>query len=367
MQATGKGNSLLPAKHFNAGIINFALFVANERRVGRNQYLHIPREYLPMTEKDTVLEASIVRPSAPEIEFRLYTSSGFKESHIYISPLNPSRHESFLVKSLRLYETSCFVRDFNQHKPDDFENTALLILGTKVMMRVDRSEVEIRQARLTSDGSRVILHGTLTGDTNRGCIRIAKRFEEYRLDFVDHHARITYMKGIGDKVEVTYIRSSREPYQHIRVIDAKSLWQPKEGSNPNEAQRRILELDRSNMSRKEIRAWIDTEGSIDSSPPREGGPQINVSQKHREPLEAYAGGVAELGVRCMISRDKRTGQFVARIVDYEGVAKVISEVGPFRCPQRNEQVRRFIECLDMPRKERRRVVERAKKLLGLLT
>jgi hypothetical protein len=126
-----------------------------------------------------------------------------------------------------------------------------------------------------------------------------------------------------------------------------------------------LELDRSKMSRKEIRAWIDTEGSIDSSPPGEGGPQINVSQKYIEPLEAYVKGVAQLGVRCTISRDKRTGQYVARIIDYEGVAKVISEVGPFRSPRRNKQVRRFIEHLTMPRTERRRVIERAKKLLGL--
>jgi hypothetical protein len=283
MQVAGKGLSVLRAKHFDAGATGSTLFVATESKLGRNHYLHIPREHLPKTAKDTVLEASIARPSAPDKEFRLYTSSEFKDSHIYVSPLNPSRHESFLVKSLRPYEISCFVRDFNQHKPDDFENTELLLSGTKVSMRVDKSEVEIRQAKLTSDGSRAILHGSLIGDADRGGIRIAKRFEDYRLDFIDHHARITYMKGVGDKIEVTYSKSSREPYQHIRIIVAKSAWQSKKESNPNLVQRRILELDRTNMSRKEIRAWIDTEGSIDSSAPGEGGPQINVSQKHREP------------------------------------------------------------------------------------
>jgi hypothetical protein len=364
MRAGVKDKTLISTKQLNAREINFTPFIANESKVGRNHYLHVPEEYLPETRKGVILEANVARTSAPDKEFHLYTSLDFKDPHICISSLSPSRRETFLVKSLRPYEITCFVRDFNQHKSDDFESVTMSISDTRVLIKVDESEVEIKQPRLTSDGGGAILHGILDGAANRGTVRIAKRFDEYRFVFADHHAGITHMKGIGDKIEVTYSMCFREPYQHVRVIDARSLRQPWNPAN-NDANGRILELDRSDMSRKEIRAWIDTEGSIDSSPPGKGGPQINVSQKFREPLEAFVRGIEQLGVKCAIHRDKRTGQYVARIVDYVGVARVISEVGPFRCPQRNQQVRRLIEHLNMPRKERRRVAEKAKTLLGL--
>lgn len=53
----------------------------------------------------------------------------------------------------------------------------------------------------------------------------------------------------------------------------------------------------------------------------------------------------------------------AKITNMAGVAKVIREVGPFRTPQRREQVQRFKENLMIPRKERRQAVETARKLL----
>ena len=94
------------------------------------------------------------------------------------------------------------------------------------------------------------------------------------------------------------------------------------------------------------------------------GPQLAVTQKHREPLDVFARSVRELGVRCKVSRDGH-GCYVAKITDTEGVAKIIKEVGPFRTPQKCEQVRQFEEMLKRERKERRRVIERSKTLLGL--
>ncbi|HLQ21212.1 MAG TPA: LAGLIDADG family homing endonuclease, partial [Nitrososphaerales archaeon] len=128
---------------------------------------------------------------------------------------------------------------------------------------------------------------------------------------------------------------------------------------------KLLGLDRSKMSKEEIRAWIDTEGNIDAGVlGNKRGVQITVTQKHREPLDAFASGIAEMGVRCKIWQNNR-GLYEALIVDTEGVAKVIKEVGPFRTPQKREQVRLFMEKLQAPRRVRRRVIERSKKLLGL--
>lgn len=340
------------------------LFTGTESKVGRNHYLHIPREHLPPTKRGDILEARIARTSAIEKRFCLYTSSDFKDSHTYISSLNPTRHESFAVTSIGVYGVSNFVRDFNKHRPEDFANVMISESDGKVIMRVDKSEVEIIDPRLTADGSRAILHGILATDENRGSIRIAKRFETYQLVLADLHARIVQLKGFGSKIQICYMLTQREAFSHIHEIGAKEMEEATKFKTESQSNR-FLRLDCSNMSRKEIRAWIDTEGHIDSPPLGEGGPQINVSQKHREPLETFLRGVGEFGVRCSIARDKRTGQFVARIVDVEGVARVISEVGPFRTPQKNEQVRRFVEYLNLPRRERRRAIERARRLMDV--
>lgn len=311
-----------------------------------------------------VIEAKIAKASAPEKVFCLYTSLCFKNPHIYVSPLSPSHRELLLVMSLEPYGLSSFSLDFNLRKPDDFANITLSASDSKTKIRVDRSEVEIREPRLTSDGSRVILHGLVSDSKRHGGIRIARRLEEFRFDFAYSHARILRMKGLGGTIVVSYKLSSREPYSHVREIKADPIDQPGEPSQ-SYAEKRFIEIDRSRMSRNEIRAWIDTEGHIEAGFPGQGGAQIIVSQKYREPLDAFARGVGEFGVRCTIATDRRTGQYVARIVDIEGVARVISEVGPFRSPRKSEQVRRLIDYLVAPRKVRRRVVERAKGLLGL--
>jgi len=127
----------------------------------------------------------------------------------------------------------------------------------------------------------------------------------------------------------------------------------------------LLELDKSPLSRDEIRAWIDTEGHIESKPPPKSSAQIRVVQKHREPLDCSAESLEEMRARCKVVFDKSDECYVAKVFDVRGVAKVIREAGPFRTPQRRNQVRRLMENLTMARKARRRAIESSKMFLGL--
>jgi len=167
-------------------------------------------------------------------------------------------------------------------------------------------------------------------------------------------------------IEVAYVVSSREPDYRTRRISSISI-EPVRPKSEGEVKNRFTEIDSSNMTKKEIRAWIDTEGNIYSTSivGSRSGPEIRVVQKHREPLDVFARSVKEeIGVPCKVRRDKR-GLYAAVITSNEDVAKVIREVGPFRTPQKCEQVLRFEEKLKAPRKERRRAIERAKTILDL--
>lgn len=340
------------------------LFVAYETKGGPSNYLRFPRELLAKYGKEDILEARVARASAPEKQLRFYTNAGYADPHLNISHLKPTHREPFNFLSLEKYEVSDFVRDFNKKSPKDFRNVTLSDSDGIVTMKVDNNVVEVKHPKLIADGGRAILEGSLIENRKRGILRIAKSSETFDLHFADH-PRVVYMKANGSNIEAGYIQTSSEPDHRTRQIPAISVEPLKGQGQSNLAKHELLELDRSNLSRKEIRAWIDTEGSIYSRRRRGGrGVELAVTQKHREPLDAYSNSLAEMGVRCKIYQDKR-GLYVAKILDTEGIAKVISEVGPFRTPQRTEQVRLFMEKLKAPRKERRRVIERSKKLLGL--
>ncbi|TLY14115.1 MAG: hypothetical protein E6K84_03000, partial [Thaumarchaeota archaeon] len=187
-----------------------------------------------------------------------------------------------------------------------------------------------------------------------------KRPQEFTVGFADR-TRVTAMKGFGGKIEATYRVHSREPRPHVRIVEARAIGDPK-SQGKAELRERELGL----MSREEIRGWIDGEGHIECKPKKRFGSQIIITQKSREPLEVLALSLKELGVKCTISRrNNSTRCHIAVVCDVKGVARVIREVGPFRTPQRREQVRQFVDYLMMERKQRRRSVERAKRILGL--
>lgn len=347
------------------------LFVGHEKKSGEGNYLPIPKKYLAAYGREDILEARVTRAADPDKEFVLYTSPAFVDSHINIFHLKPSPHETFRVLSLERYEFPDFARDFNKHKPEEFQNVKLSISDGRMMMKVDTNLVEIKQPRLVSEGGFVAMEGVLVENKPTGRIRIAKEFDRFDMHFRDastNHPRILSMKAVGSRIEVWH-RNSRYEFDHrTRWIPSQSL-ELRDRIGERIEKSRLLGLDTSNMTKKEIRAWIDTEGCL--YVPRAGSsssPRLDCSQKRREPLEAYVKGVEELtGVVPKIQQANKHGQLVAIIDDVEGIARVISAVGPFRAPQRVDQVRRFMKFLTREREAvgRRRVVERASKLLGL--
>ena len=271
--------------------------------------------------------------------------------------------------SIRNLDFTDFVKDFNEHKPSVFGNVTLSHSDDKLTLKVDNLEASIDTPKLSARGQGPILEGSIIQGTSLGKIRIAKESESFSLHFGDYatnHPKIVHMKAKESYIEVGYVQSSREPDYRTRRVPVDSI-QPMKGNAEIEVKNRFTEIDSSNMTKKEIRAWIDTEGNIYSSSDMgsRSGPEIKVVQKHREPLDVFAKSVEdEIGVSCRVRRDKR-GLFVAVITSNENVAKVIREVGPFRTPRKYEQVRQFIKKLKAPRKERRRAIERSKTLLDL--
>jgi len=345
------------------------LFVGHEKKSGESNYLRISKEHLARFAKEDVLEARMARQSNPEKEFQIYTSPKYAEPHLNIARLNPAHRESFLVFSLEKYGMSDFAREFNWHRPKEFKNVTLSTSDGKVFLKTDNNVVEVKRPKLFADGVAAIFEGSLGEERNGRRIRIAKRFESFDLHFNDYptnHPRILYIKGLGIRIEIGHRVSQFEPDHRTRWIPAQSLKQKSEQEVPRITDHKLLKIDGSPMSRKEIRAWIDTEGSLDS--PEFGGlrrgTMLQVTQKNREPLDAYVKGLAALGVRCKVDKDAG-GCYVARTTDVEGIAKIIREVGPFRTPQKIEQTQRFLERLEAERNERRRVIERARKLLDL--
>ena len=348
-------------------VSNNTSFVVNETKGGPSHYLRLQHEHLSQFEREDILEARVARTSVPEWEFRLYTSASHVDSHLNISHLNPVPRESFRVLSLRKFKMSDFVRNFNKHKPSAFRNVTLSYSGGVVTMKVENLGAVFKNPKLSARGQGPILEGSLIEGTNRGRIRIAQESESFSLHFGDYstnHPRIVHMNARESYIEVGYVQSSNESDYRTRRIPAVSI-EPARSKFESEVKNRLTEIDNSNMTKKEIRAWIDTEGNIYSrGMGGKSGPQLAVTQKHRDPLDVFARSVGELGVRCKVSRDGH-GCYVAKITDTEGIAKIIREVGPFRTPRKCEQVRQFEEMLKAERKERRRVIERARALLDL--
>lgn len=347
---------------------NLDQFVVYETKGGPSHYLRL-RERLYNFGREDIIEARVARTSAPEKELRLYTSASYADPHLNVSHLNPAPRESFRILSLRKFGVPHFVANFNQHKPKAFRNITLSYSDGIVNMKVENLVAVIKNPKLSARGQGPILQGSIIDGTRRGNIRIAQESESFSLHFGDYstnHPRIVHMKASESYIEVGYVQSSRESDYRTRRVPAVSI-EPAKSKSENEEKNRFTEIDSSDMTKKEIRAWIDTEGNIYSSTciGIKSGPSIRVVQKHREPLDVFARSVeGKIGVSCRVGRDKR-GLYMAVITSNEDVAKVIREVGPFRTPQKCEQVRRFEEKLKMPRKERRRAIERSKTLLGL--
>ena len=365
MQAKLNGESHL-STNLNADVTDLDQFVVNETKGGPSHYLRLPRQRLVNFGREDIIEARVVRTSTPEKEFRLYTSASYADPHLNISYLNPGQRESFRVLSLRKFGVSRFVGSFNKQKPRAFRNVSLSHSDGVTTMKVDNLVAVVKNPKLSARGQGPILEGSIIDGTKRGCIRIARESNSFNLHFGDYqtnHPRIIHMKARESYIEVGYVVSAREPDYRTRRVAADSI-EPVVAKF-EKTRNRFTEIDSSSMTKKEIRAWIDTEGNIYSrGMGGKSGPQLAVTQKHREPLDVFARSVKELGVRCKVSRDGH-GCFVAKITDTEGVARIIREVGPFRTPQKCKQVREFEAMLKKERKERRRVVERSKALLGL--
>jgi hypothetical protein len=351
----------------NEGMTGFRPFIVYETKGGPSSYLRLPLEWLHKFAPEDIIEARVKRMSEPRKEFHLYTSAAYADPHLNIFHLHPGRRESFRILSLRKFTMSDFVRSFNKYKSSNFRNVTLSYSGDVINMKVENLVAIVKNPKLSARGQGPILEGSIIEGTQRGSIRIAKQSASFSLHFGDYstnHPRIVHMKARESYIEVGYAQSSREPDYRTRHVPALSI-EPAKSKPKSELKNRFTEIDSSNMTKKEIRAWIDTEGNIYSrGMDGKSGPQLAVTQKHREPLDVFARSVAKLGVRCRVSQDGH-GCYVAKITDTEGVAKIIAEVGPFRTPQKCEQVRQFEEMLKRERQVRRRVIERSKALLGL--
>jgi len=89
------------------------------------------------------------------------------------------------------------------------------------------------------------------------------------------------------------------------------------------------------MTRCERGSWIDTEGYIRDSPA-----MIEVTQKHREPLEDYCEGAKLDGVPCRIR--KRADAWTAYITGIENIAREIANTQSYiRTRTRRRQIFRF--------------------------
>jgi hypothetical protein len=349
-----------------------SLFVAHEKKSGESNYLPIPKEYLTSFEKDDVLKARIRRDSEPGKEYQLFTTPAFVDPHINIYHLKPTPRETFHVMSLERYGYSNFAKDFNNLRPRDFANVKLSYSDDMLVMQVNSNAIEIKQPKLVCEGGFVALEGILVENKPSGKIRIGRRFDSFDMHFNDaktSHPRIIAMKAAGSRIEIWHRVSRNEPDHRLRCIPAIPL-DNRDRIGERIEKSRLLVPDRSGMTKKEIRAWIDTEGHLFVPKKKHGSssPRLDCSQKRGEPLGAYVKGIHELtGVVAKIKKQNDRGQLVAVVDDIEGIARVIAAVGAFRTPQRIEQVRRFMLFLTRERETagRRRVIERARKLLGL--
>lgn len=344
--------------------LKFSQKIVVARKVGPCYFLRLNRAMLERFSKNDIIEARVSRVSG-EGSYRVYTHAGYANPHLNISFLRPVGGEPFQLHSLRAYTISDFIVAFRRLRPRAFRNVSFVESTGSVQIKVDHVAAELAQPRLRARGQGPILEGVLGHHSGRGGIRIAQEggtFVFHFRDFSTNHPRIIRMKAVDSHVEVDYMQSSLEAEHRTRRILATAI----EPVRRVHRESRFAGVDSSNMTRKEIRAWIDTEGNLYvRGPTPNSGPQLSVTQKERRPLDIFARSVQDLGIRCKVTKDGRNACFVAKITDIESIARTISEVGPFRTSRKQEQVRKFIAMLGSPRMERRRVVERARRWLCL--
>lgn len=119
------------------------------------------------------------------------------------------------------------------------------------------------------------------------------------------------------------------------------------------------------LDRKELRAWIDTEGCLHSQAPPKPYARVEVAQKDRAPLDVFSNSLHSFSVPCQVSYLRSRDSYRAVVWGFWEVAKIIKEFGPFRTPQKQDQVRKFMNDLIAPRERRSKAVEAAKSMLGL--
>jgi hypothetical protein len=114
------------------------------------------------------------------------------------------------------------------------------------------------------------------------------------------------------------------------------------------------------MSKCGIRAWIDAEGYIYSTPPPRSEAAIVVTQAEREPIETFCRSVQRYWIPCTVRTLAQRWQRT-EILGLEEGARAIKEFGLSRTQIRRGQAETFKQHLLHPRRR----LTRAHTILGI--
>jgi hypothetical protein len=189
-------------------------------KYGHSVALLVPREMIPVhRDRNDVLEVKVARAERIGEEFLLYTTHlpGFKRAYLDLARAKATHAEEFLILAVRLYNQGDFVSDFNVHRPIGFMNTALQGSSMRSML-VDGITVPLKEPGLRTYQGQAVLDFEL-GDA--GPIKITKNVDGFKIRLGDH-SLVTSLKKHGGGLLLTYSRTDRDPYPHIRAVVSPS-------------------------------------------------------------------------------------------------------------------------------------------------
>ena len=182
--------------------------------------LLVPERVIPEhDDRDDVFAVRLGRESKPGEEYTLYMTHlpGCDRAYLNIKQLDAEEGERFRIRSVDRFEEDDFARNYNDDRPKGLENTELAWKEGRLMMKVDHTELELKDWDLRAQEGKVVLDAKLN-DEEKNSVKITNGIggTDFRLE--KDHVIVTSMREGAEGILATYQRTQHDIPPHKRPI-----------------------------------------------------------------------------------------------------------------------------------------------------
>lgn len=182
--------------------------------------LLVPERIIPEhDDRDDVFAVRLERELKPGEEYTLYMTHlpGYDRAYLNIKQLDTQEGEKFRIKSVGRFQEGSFAKNYNDDKPKGLENTELAWKDGRLTMKVDHTELELKDWGLRAQEGKVVLDARLN-DEEKNAVKIAIGIKAADFRFARDHATVNSMTESKNGIIATYQRTQNDVPPHRRLI-----------------------------------------------------------------------------------------------------------------------------------------------------